>query len=408
MNIERLLAHIEALAQYGGGEDGGVSRLAFTAIEQKANDYIIQLMQNAGMDVKIDAIGNIIGTYTATVSDKTLAPLVTGSHIDTVPNGGKYDGALGVLAAIEAVQSIAEQQLELARPLQVVSFKDEEGARFGVGLLGSKAASGNFDSQVLEQTDAEHVSIRQAMLSQGLQPDRLSEAEMAPPHAYIELHIEQGRVLEMEDLPVGIVTGIAGPLWFEVTLQGMAEHAGATPMHLRKDALVCASKIIVEIEKIAARFEGSVATVGKLQIAHAGINVIPGTVSFTCDLRHVDENVRNLVEEAIQKVIAATCAQMDIQYDVKLLQRVKPVLADQQLIAHIAQTIEQKGLRAFQLSSGAGHDAMLMASKCPVAMIFVRNKLGISHNPLEYVSSQDIEIAAEVLQNTLIRIASTS
>ena len=400
INIERLLNNIENLAKIGATSEGGVSRLSFTKNETLANDFVEQLMKNAGMETTKDAIGNVIGTYRR--SEQFDSPLIIGSHIDTVPNGGKYDGALGVLTAIEVIHTMHEHNISYARPIKVIAFKDEEGCRFGVGMLGSSAVIGGFDYSLLDVKDANDVTISEAMVAQGYNPDDIHLCKIENIYAYLELHIEQGRVLESKNLPVGVVTGIAGPIWFEVTVEGIHEHAGATPMHLRNDALAGAAEMLLEIEAIANRYENGVATVGKLEIQNAGINVIPGKVSFICDLRHIDENERDAMERQITEKIHHIAEKRQLNFSIKDLQRISPVLTDSALVEKISHAVEKVGVTPFQLSSGAGHDAMLFAGHCPIGMIFVRTKDGISHNPVEYASPEDIQIGAEVLLETVL------
>ena len=404
IQLNRLLRHIEQLGTIGQMPDGGVSRLSFTDAEQEANQFVEMLMQQAGMETSIDPIGNIIGTYCKDPSTSHEAPIIMGSHIDTVPNGGKYDGALGVLTAIEVIHTLHEHDITLARPIQVIAFKDEEGVRFGVGMLGSRAVAGTLTTDMLKAVDAQGITVAQAMENQHLQPANIHLAKIDPIYAYLELHIEQGRVLETENIPVGVVTGIAGPLRLEVTIHGLAEHAGATPMQLRQDALAGAAEMMVEIERIANGIDGTVATIGKIVIENAGVNVIPGQVTFTCDLRHVIQESRDLAECEIKKAICTIATKRHLYSSVKELQRVKPVTTDAAIMQTIHHAIEKCGYDAFYLSSGAGHDAMQFAHHCPIGMIFVRSKDGVSHNPLEYSSPEDIEAGAQVLFETILAL----
>lgn len=403
INGQRLHAQLKQLATIGATKEGGVNRFSYTDEEQQANKYVQQLMKEAGLHVSFDAIGNVIGELKG---QQDLPAIVLGSHIDTVPNGGKYDGALGVLAAIEVVHTLQEQQIQLQHPIKVIAFKDEEGSRFNFGMIGSRAVAGTLAAEDLLREDANGVTIAQAMLKQQFDPDQLHTVVMHDMFCYVELHIEQGKILENHDVSVGVVNGIAGPLWQSYTLTGLAEHAGATPMNLRHDALVGASLIIAEIERLAKRYPAAVATVGKLQIAPNGINVIPGEVNWTVDIRDVDEDIRNTLEREIHDYAQQVAASRELKLQIETLQRVAPVQCDSQLQQHIAHSIAKIGQPIITLPSGAGHDAMQFHAVCPVAMIFVRSKNGISHNPKEFSSAQDIEAGAQVLYETVVSIDS--
>ncbi|WP_016992792.1 Zn-dependent hydrolase [Lysinibacillus boronitolerans] len=256
INGVRLVQHLQDLSQIGRNEKtGGINRFSFTPEEKQAIELVTTYMEQAGMNVTIDAVGNLIGTY-----GEGNETIMLGSHIDTVPEGGKYDGALGVLAAIEVVHSMHEQQLLPSKKIQVVAFKDEEGTRFGFGLLGSSAMAGLLTEEQLQHSDEAGISIEEAMKDFDLSPYPLVKVQRNDIKAYLEMHIEQGKVLENEDLPVGVVTGIAAPLWLEVTVTGVSEHAGATPMPIRQDALTAASEMILAIEQLLNNTTDSVAT----------------------------------------------------------------------------------------------------------------------------------------------------
>ena len=403
IQLARLLQNIEQLATIGATSAGGVSRLSYTLEERAANDFVKQLMLDAGMTASYDSIGNIVGTYTCGATESE--PLIIGSHIDTVPNGGKYDGALGVLTAIEVIQTMHELNMTYPRPIHVIAFKDEEGSRFGVGMLGSSAVVGTFEESLLKVQDADGISLADAMQLQGFDPSSISAAHIEHIYAYLELHIEQGRVLEAAQLPVGIVTGIAGPIWFEATITGLHEHAGATPMHLRQDALAGAAEMMVAIEHIAQQYEHGVATIGKLSIQDAGINVIPGQVKFICDLRHIDLLQRDAMEKDILQAIHGIAQKRHLSLQIADLQRIAPAPTNKSVCVAIERAIEAVGITPFSLPSGAGHDAMLFAAHCPIGMIFVRTKDGISHNPIEYAAPKDIETGANVLLQSVLQLA---
>lgn len=401
INEERLLQQLATLAKIGKTPEGGISRFSFTAEEMEANDYVKQLMVAAGMTVSIDAIGNVIGEING---DIDAPAIVLGSHIDTVPNGGQYDGALGVLSAIEVIQSLQEQQISLQHPVKVIAFKDEEGTRFQFGMIGSRAAAGTLQFEDLKRTDQQGISIAEAMQQVGLDPINVEQAKFSNVQCYLELHIEQGKVLEQANVGVGVVTGIAGPLWQQITLKGLAEHAGATPMLIRRDALVGASLLIAKIEQLANQYPAAVATVGKLSMSPNGVNVIPGEVTFTVDIRDIDVEIRNALEQEIQHAAQTIAQERQLTLSIDTLQRVAPVKCDTELQQIIAQAIADSGQQVVYLPSGAGHDAMQFNGQFPIAMIFVQSKDGISHNPQEFSFAEDIIAGANILKHTLLQL----
>ncbi len=336
------------------------------------------------------------------------APIVlTGSHVDSVQNGGDFDGPLGVLGAVEALQTMEEQGIETERPMEVVAFTDEEGARFSFGMIGSRATAGILAPEHLANEDENGVSIAEAMRASGLNPGRVDEATRVrgSVYAYVELHIEQGRILESKKIPLGIVTGIAGPAWLRFTLIGEAAHAGTTPMNLRRDALAAAAAVIGRIEGEAARTGTSVGTVGQLELSPGGINIIPGQVTFSVDLRDIDEGVRNDLEARILHEAALLCEKRGCELETKTIQRSAPTPCSALVQDAAREACETLGLEPFGLASGAGHDGMHLAELCPIGMIFVRSKDGLSHNPAEYSSRDDCAAGAEVLYRTLLKLA---
>jgi allantoate deiminase len=401
INIGRLSDHIEQLSLIGRTADGGVSRFSYTDDEKRANELVEQYMRSAGLLVHYDAVGNLIGSQAGT---EDLPVILLGSHIDTVPNGGKFDGSLGVLIAIEVIHSLQEQGVKLRHPVKVAAFKDEEGTRFGFGMIGSRAVAGTLTTTDLQRTDEDGVTIEQAITISGFDSKLLSSVKMDNVKLYLEVHIEQGKVLESKDAAVGNVTGIAGPLWLKFQLTGLAEHAGSTPMYLRQDALVGTSLIIAEVEKIAKRYDSSVATVGKLNVKPNGVNVIPGEVEWTIDIRDLDENQRNHLENDIKQFAESIAMERQLGLQVSELQRVEPVLCDSNIQEAIKESILEIGGNVISLPSGAGHDAMQFKECFPIGMIFVRSKDGISHNPKEFSSNEDIEKAAKVLYTTIVKL----
>ena len=408
INADRLWSRLSELAKIGRIEAGGVTRLSFTKEERAAKDLVASYMREADLEVREDTAGNLIGRREG--NDPEASVVLTGSHVDSVPNGGDFDGPLGVLAAVEALQVMEEQANETERPIEVVAFTDEEGARFGFGMIGSRATAGTLTPEDLAREDEDGVSIAEAMRDAGLAPERIREAAWpeGSVHAYVELHIEQGRILENEGLPVGLVTGIAGPVWIRFTLEGEAGHAGTTPMKLRRDALAAAAAVVGTIETEAARTGTTVGTVGQLDLSPGGINIIPGHVSFSLDLRDIDQGVRDGVEARISDEAGRICKERSIELATETLQRLPPVPCSEVVRGAAREACEALGYKPFELASGAGHDGMQLADLCPVGMLFVRSKYGLSHNPDEYSSKEDCVAGADVLYRTLLKLGGRS
>jgi allantoate deiminase len=405
INQKRLFDRINELGQIGRREEGGVIRLSFTEEEKQAKDLIISYMTEAGLSIREDAIGNLIGRMEGTVPG--AAAVLVGSHIDSVPNGGNFDGPLGVLAGIEVLQSMKEQGVKTVHPIEVIAFKDEEGTRFGFGMIGSRAIAGTLKLEDLQHADGQGISIADAMKSVGLDPERISDAarKQEDVKAYVELHIEQGKVLESYNLPAGVVSGIAGPLWLKFTLTGEAGHAGATPMKMRKDPMVAAAKIISYIEDETSKYPNAVGTVGKASISPGGVNVIPKQIEFTLDLRDIDQGARNEIEQNIVSYAQQICNDRGIELSVGTLQRVAPAPCSREIRQTIEKACEEVGITPFTLTSGAGHDGMQFRNFCPVGMIFVRSQNGVSHDPGEWSSADDCGVGAEILYHTILQLA---
>ncbi len=402
---ERLWDRLTKLSSVGKQGPGGVTRLSFTEEERAAKDLVASFMQEAGLSVREDAVGNLIGRREGNNPD---APVVlVGSHVDSVYNGGNFDGPLGVLAGVEATQTMNERGIVTDHPVEVVAFTDEEGARFSFGMIGSRAMASTLAPEDLRHKDEKGVSIAEAMKGVGLDPDSVGDAARPPGSvkAYVELHIEQGKLLENENLPAGIVTGIAGPLWLRFALEGEAGHAGTTPMNLRRDSLAAAARIMGCIESEASKTGTTVGTVGQLSLSPGGINIIPGRVEFSLDLRDIDEGVRDRVEQRIVEGAKRLCEERGVELHVEPLQRVAPVPCSEPVIDAARDAFEKLGIDPYILPSGAGHDGMHLADLCPVGMIFVRSRAGISHNPAEWSSKEDCADGARVLYRTVLRLA---
>lgn len=402
---ERLFSRLEALGRIGRNpQTGGITRLAFSENEREAKQLVAGWLEEIGVDVREDAVGNLIGRLEG---EETDAPaILIGSHLDTVIDGGMFDGALGVVAGVEVLTVMKEQGIRPRHPIEVIAFTDEEGARFNTGMLGSRAFVGELSEDDLKYPDEQGQTIADAMRACGFDPAKIINARRAPEQirAYLELHIEQGKVLENEGLPVGVVTAIAGPLWLQVTVQGEAGHAGTTPMRLRRDPLAAAAHMMAFVEAEARRRDNVVATVGKIKVLPGGVNVIPHTVIFTIDLRAIEEKVRDTVEDVIRREMMAIAAERGVSVTFHEGHRLKPVRLDPFVTDVIAQSVEVLGLRAYRLPSGAGHDAMQLARYVPTGMIFVRSRGGISHCPREWSDPDDCRLGAEVLYRAVIAI----
>ena len=401
----RLWRRLSELGEIGKQEEGGVARLSFTDEERAAKDRVASYMVEAGLSVREDAAGNLFGRREGKTRDAHV--VLIGSHVDSVYNGGNFDGPLGVLAGVEVLQTMDERGMETEHPIEVVAFTDEEGARFSFGMIGSRALAGRLSPDELEHEDADGLSVAEVMRSRGLDPEQIGEAARprGSVRAYVELHIEQGRILENEDLPVGVVTGIAGPVWLRFILEGETGHSGTTPMNLRRDALAAAAEIIGVIEAEAAATGTTVGTVGQLDLEPGGINIIPGRVEFSLDLRDIDQAVRDPTEERILEKAGDLCRRRGVRLEVETLQRLSPAPCSELVRDAAKRACERLGVRPFALPSGAGHDGMQLTDLCPMGMIFVRSKNGVSHSPDEWSTKEDCSAGADALYWAVLDLA---
>lgn len=384
-------------------EPGQITRTFLCEAMHGLHDSLGEWMQSAGMTVRRDALGNLIGSYPA---DRDNAPtLLLGSHLDTVPNAGKYDGVLGVLVAIAAVQALQGKRLRFG--IDVLAFSEEEGIRFRTAYLGSMAVCGRFNLRLLERTDADGVTMEEAIRGFGLEPDEISEAAYPAERVlgYVEIHIEQGPVLESRDVPLGLVTAIIGQsrMWFR--FEGKAGHAGTLPMELRQDALAAAGEFVVEVEKYARSVDGLRATVGSLTVTPGAVNVVPGGVRLSLDFRHADNAVRQLAMQALLQRAAEAGERRDVRCRMELSEDYTSVPADPRLTQWLDDSARAVGVTPFRMVSGAGHDAAVMAALAPMAMLFVRSPGGVSHHPDETVEPGDVQAALETLVSFLHRLA---
>ncbi|MEP3350466.1 MAG: allantoate amidohydrolase [Marinomonas sp.] len=380
--------------------DENLDRRYLTPEHKQANQLVGEWMSQAGMKTWQDEAGNLWGRLESKTPN---APrYLLGSHLDTVPNGGKYDGMLGVIAPICLLQSFYEQGIELPFHIDLVGFGDEEGTRFRSTLLGSRALTGQWPKEWADVQDADGISLRQALINFGLDFDAIPNAAISTDDllGYLELHIEQGPVLEDENLPVGVVSAIAGAKRFEMNIKGMAGHAGTVPMPLRQDALCAASEMILVIERIAQE-HGIVATVGQINNRPNGVNVISGNTSISLDIRSEFDDKRDAGLAQIFEEIQAIADRRNVTLDKKQTHAADAVHCDQRLQGVLRDAIEKTGYQARTLPSGAGHDAMAIADICPVAMLFMRCDKGISHNPAEAIMESDVAVTLEVLEHAI-------
>jgi allantoate deiminase len=378
-------------------DPGNLTRLYLGPAHRTAAELVAKWMREAGMTTRIDALGSVVGRYRAREAGPLT--LMLGSHIDTVRNAGRFDGPLGVITAIEVLKAAAEAGKRFPFAVEVVAFGDEEGVRFASTLGGSKALAGRFDFKALDEVGDDGVSRRQALKAFGTNPARLSEEALSPDRAlgYVEVHIEQGPVLEQEGLPVGIVTAIDGVTRGTVEVDGVAGHAGTVPMSMRKDALAAAAEMLLAIEARARSQSNLVATVGKMEVPESAANTIPGRVRFTLDIRGPSDQERLNAVGDIRKAIAKIAQSRGVTAQFAIGHEVPAALCDQRLSDQLAKAVEAMGIKPRRLPSGAGHDAMAFDKVIPFGMLFVRCRGGVSHNPAEFASPDDIDVAARVL-----------
>jgi allantoate deiminase len=402
---ERIADRLVELAAVSDEPDR-LTRLYLGPAHRKAADLVAGWMREAGMAARIDAAGNVVGRYRA--RDGGALTLMLGSHIDTVRNAGRFDGALGVVTAIEVVRTAFKSGKRFPFAIEVIAFGDEEGVRFASTLGGARALAGRFDAKSLDEVGEDGLSRRQALVAFGCDPLRLSEEAISPERAlgYVEVHIEQGPVLENEGLPVGIVTAIDGVTRGAVDVEGIAGHAGTVPMPMRHDALAATAEMLLAIEAWARSRSNLVATVGKLEVPGSAANTIPGRVRFTLDIRSPADQERINAVGDIGQSVDAIARRRGVTAKLSVGHEAGAALCDERLSHQLAQVVESFGVTPRRLPSGAGHDAMAFDRLIPFAMLFVRCRGGVSHNPAEFASPADIDIAARILATFLDRIGS--
>lgn len=402
INGERLMRRLRELAEIGPIEGGGVSRLALTDADKAGRDLVVTWMRDLGLEVSIDAIGNVVATGRGRTDGP---PVMTGSHIDTVATGGIYDGNLGVLSGLEVIETLAERGIVTDRPMAVAFFTNEEGARFPPDMMGSLCYVGGMTVEEAMST----ASADGAVVGDEL--ERIGYRGPMPcpgpaPHAFVEYHIEQGPVLEEEGVAVGAVEGVQGISWTEVTIEGQSNHAGTTPMRLRRDAGLAAGEVAVAVRRIAGELGGDqVGTVGSIRLHPSLVNVVAARAVVTVDLRNTDEQALQEAERRLAAELNRIAEAEGVTVTTRSTARFEPVTFDPEVVDLVASTAADMGLSVRRMPSGAGHDAQMMARVCPTGMVFVPSVKGISHNPAEHTEPEDLVAGANVLLRTLVKLA---
>jgi len=400
VNGARLNEHLRALAEFGKTPEGGTSRVAYSEADVQARAYATQLLRAAQLEVSVDAVGNLIGRRAGRAAG--LPPLLIGSHIDSVPAGGRYDGQVGSLGAIEVAQTLAEHNVTLRHPLEVILFQNEEG-----GTIGSHALAKGLSERELNQITNSKKTIREGIQFIGGDPDKLASAvrPRGSVAAYLELHIEQGGSLHAEKIDIGVVEGIVGVYWWDVTVTGFANHAGTTPMNQRHDALLAAARFIDAVNRVVTRVPGrQVGTVGKIQALPGAYNVIPGQVNTSLGLRDLDAAKVQMLYDQIQAEVRQIEQATGTKFEFKAVNATPPAPTDERVRRVIGDAAKELGYSTKLLPSGAGHDAQELAHICPVGMIFIPSVDGISHSPREFSRPEDITNGANVLLQALLKL----
>jgi N-carbamoyl-L-amino-acid hydrolase len=402
LDDRRLLGALDELAGIGAIEGGGCARLALTDDDRLGRDLVVGWMKALGLDVRVDAIGNVIGLR---AGRENLPPVMTGSHIDTVRTGGRYDGNYGVLTGLEVVRALNEAKITTRRPIAVAFFTNEEGARFQPDMLGSLVYAGGLGlDEAYAAADKDGRSVGDELRRIGyLGPAKPGALR---PHAFLELHIEQGPILDEEKVRIGVVESVQGISWAEYTVTGVSNHAGTTPMRLRRDAGYLAASVNVFARKLAQEMGGNqVATVGALALRPNLINVVPNRAVFTVDLRNTDEAKLKAAEAKVAAHVADVAKAERVDVEAKVLARFEPVMFDAGLVDRVERHSKALSLSTRRMPSGAGHDAQMMQRICPTAMIFVPSVAGLSHNVKEHTEAADLAAGAQVLLNLMLDLA---
>ena len=402
VDADHLNLRLGELAAVGATDGGGVTRLALSDEDREGRELLRHWMTGAGLDVRVDDMGNMVGVRAGRVD---APPVLIGSHIDTVVRGGRYDGALGVLGGLEVIETLNDHGVETRLPIALVNWTNEEGVRFEPAMTASGVVAGRFAREEIDaKTDRAGLRLGDELARIGYRGDRDNRPERAS--AYLELHIEQGPVLEAAGQAVGVVGGIVGITWSEVVVTGQADHAGPSPMGLRKDALTTAARIVLAVERLAReRDETAVATVGRFAVEPNIINTIPGRVTFSVDLRHAEPAVLEEQVAALERIVAEVAAETGTSAALNRFWTSEPTPFASEVISAMDASVADLGLEAGRLWSGAGHDAKYLADICPSGMIFVRSRGGLSHCEQEHSTPEDIAAGANVLLHTALRLA---
>lgn len=398
---QRLAARLYELSKIGFTQIGGVRRPGLSDEEKEAKELVKKWMAEAGFSITEDGAGNVIGRLAG--KNASAKAIASGSHVDSVPNGGNFDGPLGVLSALEVAEAWKETGYVPEKPYELIIFTDEEGSRFNSGLTGSRAMAGVItEEELLQLRDYNGENLEQVLEHYGSSLDAFKAAkrDVAELELFIEVHIEQGKRLEQQDQPVGIVSGIAGPAWLELEFLGEAGHAGNTPMIGRRDPLAAAAEFIQGIPDFPAQVSGtSVATVGKMEVFPNGINVIPEKVVLHADIRDIEEDTRDRLLEKIEQYAQEIADRRHVKLSIKQNTKIMPVPIEEELKQKLEDSLKSLGIKPVHIPSGAGHDAMVLGRFIPVAMLFVRSKDGISHNPKEWSSLNDCVYGVHALKD---------
>ena len=411
INKRRLLRDLNAVSRIGLGDHGSVTRLVFSIKELRSRQFLIHQMRQIGLQINIDRIGNIFGRLEG--SSAKAPAVLAGSHLDTVVQGGKFDGTMGVIAALEAARTLREKNIPLRSPVEVVCFVGEESSRFGFSTLGSSLVAGEVRAgDLANASDPQGVKLENILAGLGIHRNNLLTLRRDPSSlkAYLELHIEQGPILEARKKPIGVVTSIAAPTRFKVIITGQADHSGTTPMEMRKDALVAAAELTVALEGICRQHSGMdkgrvVGTVGALKVEPGVINAVPGKAELAVDVRSITASAKNRVVRLIEAKIREIARRRKIRIKILPIRKEDPVPLDKRVIHLLQDCCEARDVAYEIMPSGAGHDAMQMAKIAPAGMLFIPSRRGISHSPLEWSAPQDISLGAQLLLDAIVRAA---
>jgi len=408
-NLERIRNDIQYISKFNTTSGDGTTRFSYTEEDKKVREYLIKEMKKIGLNIIVDPIGNIRGKMEG--KDSSLPSVMAGSHIDTVEHGGNFDGVAGVISALEALRVMKENNYKPEHSLEIIIFVEEEGPNFNFPLGGSRIITGAYSVDDLKkQINANGVSMYEAAEKFGLNPEKMNDflIDKGDIKAMIELHIEQSVVLDELNIPVGVVQAAAGRKWIEIEILGDSNHAGATPMKFRRDAMVGASKIISKVDEITTEkaFESTVATVGKINCYPNVPNVIPEKVVFVLEIRDTDKNGIEIVKNEVEKNIEVICDKLNLKYKIKELSKTEPIIFSDKVLNILKESAEEQNIKYKRMNSGALHDACLMANVTDVGMIFVPSIKGRSHCPEEFTNYEDIKIGADVLLGALKKLSS--